>query len=67
VGSAGWPGEGARDLSDRPDEPAAENGVEDFQIVRDDTLRSPAFFDGARLARFECVIANPPFSLTKMG
>lgn len=43
------------------------HGVEDFQIVRDDTLRSPAFFDGARLARFDCVIANPPFSLEKWG
>jgi type I restriction system adenine methylase HsdM len=43
------------------------HGVEDFEIVRDDTLRSPAFFDGARLARFDCVIANPPFSLKKWG
>ncbi|MCE6993301.1 type I restriction-modification system subunit M [Saccharothrix sp. S26] len=43
------------------------HGVEDFQIARDDTLRSPAFFDGPRLARFDCVIANPPFSLKKWG
>lgn len=27
----------------------------------------PAFFDGPRLARFDCVIANPPFSLKKWG
>jgi type I restriction system adenine methylase HsdM len=43
------------------------HGVADFQVVRDDTLRSPAFFDGVRLARFDCVIANPPFSLKKWG
>jgi type I restriction enzyme M protein len=39
------------------------HGIEDFQIVRGDTLRNPAFFDGDRLANFDCVIANPPFSL----
>ncbi len=43
------------------------HGVEDFQIVRGDTLRHPAFFDGDRLATFDCVIANPPFSLEKWG
>ncbi len=39
----------------------------DFQIVRGDTLRSPAFFSGDSLATFDCVIANPPFSLEKWG
>lgn len=43
------------------------HGIEDFQIVRGDTLRNPAFFDGDRLATFDCVIANPPFSLEKWG
>lgn len=43
------------------------HGVEDFQVVRGDTLRNPAFFDGDRLATFDCVIANPPFSLEKWG
>ena len=43
------------------------HGIEDFQIVRGDTLRNPAFFDGDRLASFDCVIANPPFSLEKWG
>ena len=43
------------------------HGVEDFQIVRGDTLRQPAFFDGDRLATFDCVIANPPFSLKRWG
>lgn len=43
------------------------HGVEDFQIVRGDTLRSPAFYEGDQLATFDCVIANPPFSLKKWG
>ena len=43
------------------------HGIEDFQIVRGDTLRNPAFFDSDRLASFDCVIANPPFSLEKWG
>ncbi|MDP8258823.1 MAG: class I SAM-dependent DNA methyltransferase [Candidatus Aadella gelida] len=43
------------------------HGVEDFTIVRDDTLRNPAFFSGDNLATFDCIIANPPFSLKKWG
>ena len=43
------------------------HGVEDFNIVRGDTLRDPAFFVGDELATFDCVIANPPFSLEKWG
>jgi type I restriction enzyme M protein len=43
------------------------HGASDFQIVRGDTLRSPAFFAGDNLAAFDCVIANPPFSLEKWG
>jgi len=43
------------------------HGVEDFQIVRGDTLRNPAFYNGDKLATFDCVIANPPFSLKKWG
>lgn len=43
------------------------HGVEDFQIVRGDTLRQPAFYSGDSLAHFDCVIANPPFSLQKWG
>ena len=43
------------------------HGAADFQIVRGDTLRSPAFFSGDDLATFDCVIANPPFSLEKWG
>ena len=44
------------------------HGIEDFQIIREDTLRNPAFTDGAGgLASFDCVIANPPFSLKEWG
>lgn len=43
------------------------HGMEDFQIVRQDTLRNPAFFDGDQLKMFDCVIANPPFSLKEWG
>jgi type I restriction enzyme M protein len=45
------------------------HGIEDFQVVREDTLRSPAFTDSStgRLATFDCVIANPPFSLKDWG
>jgi type I restriction enzyme M protein len=43
------------------------HGAGDFMIVRGDTLREPAFFSGDNLATFDCVIANPPFSLEKWG
>jgi len=45
------------------------HGIEDFQIVREDTLRSPAFADSSTggLATFDCVVANPPFSLKEWG
>lgn len=43
------------------------HGVEDFKIVREDTLRNPAFYTGNRLAQFDCVVANPPFSLKTWG
>lgn len=43
------------------------HGMEDFKIVREDTLRNPAFFDSDGLQKFDCVIANPPFSLKDWG
>lgn len=45
------------------------HGIEDFRIVREDTLRNPAFSDSSTggLATFDCVIANPPFSLKEWG
>ena len=43
------------------------HGAADFKIVRGDTLRNPAFFTGDNLTTYDCVIANPPFSLEKWG
>ena len=39
------------------------NGVEDFSIVREDTLAHPAFVDGSRIRQFDIVLANPPYSI----
>lgn len=39
------------------------NGVEDFSVVREDTLAHPAFVDGSRLRKFDIVLANPPYSI----
>jgi type I restriction enzyme M protein len=44
------------------------HGVEDFYIERGDTLRGPRFLDeSGALKTFDCVIANPPFSLQAWG
>ena len=43
------------------------HGIEDFQILRGDTLRNPLFFEADGLKTFDCVIANPPFSLKNWG
>ena len=43
------------------------HGAADFKIVRGDTLRNPAFHSSDSLSTFDCVIANPPFSLDKWG
>lgn len=43
------------------------HGIEDFQIIRGDTLKNPAFFTADALQSFDCVIANPPFSLKDWG
>lgn len=43
------------------------HGIEDFEILRGDTLRNPAFFEADSLQTFDCVIANPPFSLNEWG
>ena len=42
--------------------------IEDFKIVRGDTLRSPGLrnSDGS-LSKFDAIVANPPFSLTNWG
>lgn len=42
--------------------------IEDFRIVRGDTLRSPGLRDtDGRISRFDVVVANPPFSLANWG
>ena len=41
------------------------NGVEDFSIVREDTLAHPAFVDGSKLRKFDIVLANPPYSISE--
>lgn len=39
------------------------HGIEDFQIVRGDTLSGPKLVEGDRLMRFDVVLANPPYSI----
>lgn len=42
--------------------------IEDFRIVRGDTLRSPGLRDSdGRISQFAVVVANPPFSLSNWG
>jgi len=44
-------------------------GLKIFAVERGDTLRNPVFTDPSTgsLATFDCVIANPPFSLEQWG
>ena len=39
------------------------HGVEDFQIIRGDTLAEPRHSDGDRLRQFDVILANPPYSI----
>lgn len=39
------------------------HGIEDFEVVRGDTLARPAFTEGDGLRRFDVVLANPPYSI----
>jgi type I restriction enzyme M protein len=43
------------------------HGAVDFHIKQGDTLRNPSFVDNGKLQTFDCVIANPPFSLENWG
>lgn len=43
------------------------HGLEDFEIAHGDTLRNPAFTANDKLKTFDCVLANPPFSLKDWG
>ena len=40
------------------------HGIEDFDVVRDDTLANPAFLEGDTLRQFDVVLANPPYSIS---
>lgn len=39
------------------------HGIEDFKIIRGDTLSKPAFVQGDQLMQFDVVLANPPYSI----
>jgi len=39
------------------------HGIEDFKIVRGDTLKSPAFLEKDELKTFNIILANPPYSI----
>ena len=41
------------------------HGIEDFEIVRDDTLADPAFVRQDRLKTFDVILANPPYSISR--
>lgn len=43
------------------------HGANDFNILRGDTLRNPLFKESDNLQKFDCVVANPPFSLKAWG
>ena len=39
------------------------HGIEDFEVVRGDTLSEPKLVEGDRLKQFDVVLANPPYSI----
>lgn len=43
------------------------HGGRDFTVTQGDTLRSPNYLEGGSLKTFDCVVANPPFSLKNWG
>lgn len=43
------------------------HGIDGARIEWGDTLNDPKLVDGASLAKFDVVVANPPFSLDKWG
>ena len=43
------------------------HGASDFNILQGDTLRNPKILQSGNIAKFDCVIANPPFSLENWG
>lgn len=43
------------------------HGAKDFKIIKGDTLGDPKFVRAGKVMQFDCVIANPPFSLDNWG
>ena len=43
------------------------HGAKDFKVTQGDTLRSPNYQERGALKTFDCVVANPPFSLKNWG
>lgn len=43
------------------------HGAKDFKVTQGDTLLSPNYHEGGKLKTFDCVVANPPFSLKSWG
>lgn len=43
------------------------HGARDFKVIQGDTLRMPQFLNRGGIKKFDCVIANPPFSLENWG
>jgi type I restriction enzyme M protein len=41
------------------------HGIEDFKIVRGDTLKHPAFLERDKLKKFNIILANPPYSIKR--
>lgn len=39
------------------------HGIEEFSIVRGDTLAQPAFIENDELKKFNVILANPPYSI----
>lgn len=39
------------------------HGLEDYEVVRGDTLNNPGFVEHDRLRTFDVVLANPPYSI----
>jgi type I restriction enzyme M protein len=39
------------------------HGIEEFSIIRGDTLASPAFLENDELKTFNVILANPPYSI----
>ena len=39
------------------------HGIEEFRIIRGDTLANPAFIENDTLKKFNVILANPPYSI----